>query len=250
MKRKSILLAFALVLLFAGLALGSVSLVRIEPAFYRAAEQVAGEERKQRSHEFENSSSGLFNDITEAVDIGTEDRSSWQWTFTADQINSFFSEDFVEHGIADKFLPKGLREPRIALEKDRIRLGFRYGAGAWSSIVTVDLRVWLVSKEANVVALELQGMRAGAMPFSAQSLLEGVAETIRQARIDISPWYRHRGNPVALLRLQSERSSATARLTQLELRPGVLLIGGRSPNAVRRSKRQALTLRTAGSPQP
>lgn len=231
MKRKSIWMAVAAVAVVVGLGAGTLLMVRVEPGFYRAAEQAADESRKQRSAEFSNAFVGLVNDVINgAVEIGTEDRSSWQWTFHADQINSYFSEDFVQKsGLAEKLLPKNLREPRVAIEPDRIRLGFRYGSGRWSTIVTVDLRVWLVAKEANVVALELQGMRAGALPFSALSFLEGVSEAIRQYHIDMSPWYRHRGNPVALLRLQTDPSAATARLTRLELRPGTLTIAGRSP---------------------
>src|SRR5262245_48834955 len=94
MKRNSILLTIALVLLVAAFGAGGVLLVRYEPAYYRDAEPVAGETRKQRSAEFLNASSGLFNDVNEAAEIGNEDRSTWQWTFAAEQINSYFGEDF------------------------------------------------------------------------------------------------------------------------------------------------------------
>ncbi len=256
MKRKSILLAIALVLLLTSLAGGGYLMIRVEPAFYRAGAQPADDGRKDRSNEFVNASIGLYNDLAEAIELGAQDRSSWQYSFTTDLINSFFSEEFVKSGMGEKLLPKNLREPRVALEQDRIRLGCRYGTGAWSSVVTIDLRVWLVAREPNVVALELQGMRAGALPFSAQSLLEAIAEGVRQAHIDISPWYRRKGNPVALLKLQSERSATTARLTRLELRPGVLVIGGKTPHA--QPPRDSVGQQTAGarpasgnlSPQP
>src|SRR5262245_19292437 len=131
MKRKSILLGLALVALLAGLASAAVFLLRCEPRFYRAAEQPAGEARRQRSAEFSNDSMGLVNDIlNDFIEIGNPGRSAWQWPFTAEQINSYFSEDFVRSGLAEKILPKNLREPRVAIDQDRLRLGFRYGHGA------------------------------------------------------------------------------------------------------------------------
>ena len=39
--------------------------------------------------------------------------------------------------------PDGLNAPRIAFENGRVRLGMRYGTGWWSSIISVDLHVWL-----------------------------------------------------------------------------------------------------------
>jgi hypothetical protein len=79
----------------------------------------------------------------------------------------------------------------------------------------------------NVICLEILGRKAGAMPVSAQSLLELISE---QARKDIEvTWYRHEGNPVALLRFQNDRARPTFQLRRLELRQGMITIGGMSP---------------------
>jgi hypothetical protein len=48
---------------------------------------------------------------------------------------------------------------------DRVRLAFRYGAEWWNTVITIDLRLWLVKSEANVVAMELVGY-AGSLPIS------------------------------------------------------------------------------------
>ncbi len=120
-----------------------------------------------------------------------------------------------------------LSEPRVAIEPDKLRVGFRYGMGSWSTVVSIDLRVWLVAKEPNVVALEFEGMHAGALPISSQSLLENASQTAR--RHDIDPtWYRHNGHPVLLLRFQAGRSRPTFQLQQFELHAGVLSIAGHS----------------------
>jgi hypothetical protein len=159
---------------------------------------------------------------------GIVDKRQWDGRFTEEQINSYCQEDLLKEHADGQPLPEGISEPRIALdEPDRIRLAFRYGKGLWSTVVSIDLHVWLVATEPNVVALEFQGMFAGALPISSQSLLEHASETARQH--DIEPtWYRHNGHPVLLLRFQAGRSRPTFQLQQLDLHQGVLCIRGRS----------------------
>jgi hypothetical protein len=118
--------------------------------------------------------------------------------------------------------------PRFCLEPEHVRLGFRYGQGWRSSIISIDLRVWLAAKEPNTVALEVEGLRAGALPISAPSLLERIYETVRQQQNIDPSWYRHNGHPVLVLRFQADRGKLTYLLSRLELREGKLLIAGRS----------------------
>src|SRR5207253_285599 len=97
---------------------------------------------------------------------------AWDDSFSEEQLNSFLEEDFVRSA-ANKFtLPDHITDPRVAFEPDRIRLGFRYHVGGFSTVVSINMRVWLTKAESNVVALEIQGMRVGALPISAQSILE------------------------------------------------------------------------------
>src|SRR5262249_15115867 len=93
-------------------------------------------------------------------------------------------------------------------------------------IVSIDLHAWL-TREPNVVALEIEGLRAGSLPIGAQSLLESVAEAARPHDIEIS-WFRHNGNPVAVVRFQATKTQPTVRLERLELHQGIIVIGGRS----------------------
>jgi hypothetical protein len=255
MSRRSVLLAVGvLVLLFAGAAAGLVLLLRHEPSFYREAEQPPGVARKKHSGEF----------LTRCSQLGAALREAREWSapFTAEQINSFFAEGFPDPSdqktvpaedlagpgtrsdgapqpfdapaSEEKVLPDDIRDPRVRIDHDRLRLGFRYGKGWWSTIITIDLRVWVAANEPNVVALELQGMHAGALPITVQSLLEYVSETARRRNVDVA-WYRHNGNPVALLHFQGKGTRTTVQLQHLGLEPGRLLIQGRSvdPSPVR-----------------
>jgi hypothetical protein len=217
MTRKSILLGLALVLGVTGAATaGLVALIRREPDFYRQGATRPGKERKQKSQEFVSEFCHLYNEAAYST--------KWEVQFSEEQINSYFDEDFVGSGLLGKSLPEGIREPRIDIDANKLRLAFRYGTGAWSFVISVELRLWL-TEELNVVALEVLGLRAGSLPISAQSFLDQASEVARAQNIDVT-WYRHHGNPVALLRFQADHQHPTIQLQRLSLQPGKLVISG------------------------
>jgi len=222
MKRRSILLAVGIVfLLVVGGAATLALLVLHEPEFYRRAMRPAGEQRKQWSKEFvEKSAQHVLQAIL--------NEHPWHEEFTEEQINSYFAEDFVRTVSVEKTYPEGIADPRLAIDDNRVRLAFRYGTRPWSTIISIDLNVWLVPKEPNVVALEIEGLYAGALPISAQSILERLSEAIRrqwQDQIEVT-WYRHNGKPVAILRFQGEKREYSLQLRQLKLQPKTLVLAG------------------------
>ena len=128
---------------------------------------------------------------------------------------------------ANKFtLPDHITDPHVVFEPERVRLGFRYHVGRFSTIVSIDIRVWLTKAESNVVALEIQGMRAGALPISAQSILERLSEAADSNNVKLS-WYRYNGNPVAILHFQSDQRRRV-KLENLDVHPGKISIKGQS----------------------
>src|SRR5262249_12529331 len=110
-------------------------------------------------------------------------------------------------------------------EQNRIRLGFRYGKGPLTTVVSLQIRIWLVAREVNTVALEFESLHAGALPVSAQSLLHRIADFAHQKDIDPT-WYRRNGHPVLVLRFQADRSRPTFLLQRLEASTGALRISG------------------------
>src|SRR5262245_31553764 len=213
--RTLVCLSFVLIIAFGSLLL----LVRREPAMYRQVKLPEEPERRKLSGEF---ASGVQR-LMDSVGNNAEDR--WAETFTAEQMNSYFVEDFVR--VRPFKLPSGISSPRIQIEPGGLQLAFRYGRGFWNSVVTVDLSVWLVADEPNVIAVELTGLHAGAMPVSMQSVLEQIAEAAHHWNIDVT-WYRHEGNPVALVRFQPDRPNPTVVLQRLELDHGKVIIEGKS----------------------
>ncbi len=224
MSRKSLLLTSSIVLtLVGGLGVALYLLVHHEPDVYRRASVPPGPLRAQRSQEFYEEFSQLIN----SVQPGNE--REWYIKLTDEQINSYFAEGFVQSGIDERVLPEGISEPRVVLEPDKVRMAFRYKTGPICTIVTIDLGVWLAKKEPNVVALELQGLHAGSLPISAQSLLNMVTETLRERNGIEMSWFRHpqTGNPVALLRFASDQPRATVQLQAVQVEQGSIVIRGK-----------------------
>jgi hypothetical protein len=219
MSRKSFLLAVTVVLVLASVGSALVWMVQHEPEFYLRTAVPPGHERKQRSGRF-------FQEFVQMCQ-DAHHYQEWSARFEEECINSYFDEQFVTSGLAERVLPEGITAPRIAIEPERIRLAFRYGAGPLTTVISIDLRMWLAPKEPSVVVLELQGLHAGTLPIAAQSLLERVSEAALQNNIEVT-WYRHRGNPVAILRFQADQDHPTLRLDHLVLQQGAIEIHGRS----------------------
>jgi hypothetical protein len=220
MKRWSFLVGTgALLLLVGGAVAALVLLVRHEPDFYRKAAIPPGPQRQQQASKFQTEFFHLINNQV----IHSEPK--WGAEVTEEQINSYFQEDFSRPGTADRVLPTGSSDPRVQIEPGKLRVGLRYGSGLWQTIVSVELQVWVAGKEPNVIVAEVLRLRAGALPISSQSLLDRLAEAARARRIDVT-WYRHHGNPVAVLRLATDQPRTSARLQSLELQQGKLAISG------------------------
>jgi hypothetical protein len=218
MRRKPLLLVLGIclaVLVVVGMPL--LVLLRSQPDFYRRGAMPPGDLRKQRSKEFIGQFVHLLNDPREYR--------VWGARLTDSQINSYFEEDFLRPGdFGHSFFPE-VNAPRIAFENERIRFGMRYGVGWWTTILSVDLRVYLAAHEANVVVVEIERIRAGALPISAQSILERISEVARRQDIEVT-WYRRQGRPVALLRFGAGRSDSGVQLQRLQLQDGTLTISG------------------------
>jgi hypothetical protein len=221
MGRRRLLVTLAVLLAAAG-GLGGLLylLVRYESAWYVEAALPPGKMRTDLSQEFHAELWAFINAVS-----GDQE---WFGKFRQEQINSYFEEGFVESGLDRGVLPDAISALRLRIEPDKLRLGFRYGSGAWSTIITLDLRVWLPAGEPNVLALELVGLHAGVVPIKALSLLERIAQAARDNNIEVT-WYRYNGHPVALIRFQADQPRVTMRLQDISLADGSLMIRGSSP---------------------
>jgi hypothetical protein len=221
MSRRSFLVALGLVVIgVASVGATLFGLLHYEPGHYRRAAVTDAETRVKLSAAF-------MNEFSAFVSSMTTDPDGWYGTFRDDQINSFLAEQFIKCGLGDKVLPDGISEPRIIFDQDRFHLAFRYRSRLVNTVVSISARVWLPKVETNVVAVQLEGFRAGALPFTAQWLLERISESARQNGIEVS-WYRHLGQPVALLRFQADQARPTYQLSAIQIERGQITVHGRS----------------------
>jgi hypothetical protein len=220
MRKKPILMLTVTALLLVGIVGGVVAALKHEPTFYRRVAVAAGEARQHQSKDLQKK----FLKLVERV---LEGRGKWSCSFTEQQINSYFEEDFVRLGDADALAKLSIRSPRVHMDRDTMRVAFRYGSGFWSSVLTYELRLWLVPTEINTLAVEIVQRKAGGLPIAAQSLLTDFKELARNKNLDVT-WYRRDGNPVALIRFPNNRARTHAQLLRFEVADGQLMIDGQS----------------------
>lgn len=218
MRRRAILSVIAIMtLLFLTTGTALALLARHVPAFYVRTASPAGTEREFHCREFFARSAELHNKMS--------DDGPWQQEFTQEQFNSYFQTQDEDNEMSSRIveIPEDIKDIRIAFDQDIIRIGFRYGEGEWSCIVSVEFRLWLVAQKTNVIALELCDFRAGALPLGTRSMIDFITESARRQNINVT-WFRHAGHPVARLQLQANQSRPTFQLRRLEVTPGKFIV--------------------------
>lgn len=218
-RRKSFLV-FVLVLGSLFLVLGVVwLLLRHEPAFYRGAAPPESEEKRI------GPAASLWNAQEQLKNCFKEDgEPNAVIPIEAKWINCALKQMFTASGQeAGGLARQGISEPRIGFDKDRVHLGFRYRNFFMTSIISLDMRIWLVPNEINTFAIEILNRRAGALPFPTQALLEEISTTVRKHKFDVN-WYRHDGHPVALVRVQRDGPRPAARFDRIDFEPGKMTL--------------------------
>ncbi|HVK17692.1 MAG TPA: hypothetical protein VM533_12150 [Fimbriiglobus sp.] len=221
MRRRSVLYAL-LILCLAGVAVvGTLALlVKQEPAFYTA-------DPGDGATDVEVASAVLtrFGDLMNDVRL----QPKWSGSFTATELNAFLRENLREDGWLARVLPPELTDPRVAIDGDRVKVAGRVGDGIWSTVVSAELRVWLVKDEVNTVAVELVGMRAGVLPVELQWFrgLDAIAEAVQDRNVDVS-WYRHDGHLVGVFRLYADQPRPPTQLQTVMVADGRVTVAGRS----------------------
>ena len=132
----------------------------------------------------------------------------WEQQFTQEQLNGYFQAQDAANDLPAPLveIPEDVKDIHVAFENDMIRVGFRYGEGDWSCIISVEFRVWL-TKKTNVIALEFCDFRAGALPLGTRTLIDFITEAARRQNIDVT-WFRRAGHPIALLQIASKSAAA------------------------------------------
>lgn len=217
-KRKIGWLCGILFLVLAGGVTALAAAVKHEPSFYRHNQGPSSETSRELAFTFVRH----FGEM-----LQRRKQEKWGCDTSEAELNSFFNEIFVERGEAEELRKLGISAPSVTFSDDHVRLAFRYGSGFFSTVISYDMKIWLVPKEANVIAVEIERARAGALPISKQSILHQLAEFARKQNYKVT-MYRHESNPVALIDLQGDSPQPKSILTMLKIGPSTLHIRGKT----------------------
>jgi hypothetical protein len=220
MRRRKFFAAILILLTAIGLAFGGLVYgAKRDPEFYTAANAPRDYDTHERSAKLLTRVMELQNDVRA--------REEWGDTITTDDLNAFFVENLGPKGRLTESLPKGFHSPRVAIEGDRLFLGVQYREGFWSTVVWLELKVWLVAEQTNVAAVEVCNLKAGMLPFGSQSILDRISDVARESSIDVK-WYRNGSNPVGLFKFFAKQPRPTSQVVTLEVKDGKIIIAGRS----------------------
>lgn len=150
----------------------------------------------------------------------------WGATLSADHLNAFFREDPALNNLVEPRLG-GLTAPRVAVDGDRLKLAARYGCGFWSTVVSVELRAWVIADEPNLFAVELVSHKAGALPLPTRWLMDALTAFVADKGIGVT-WYRSAARPVAVCKWLPGQSRPNTLLQTIAFEDGAITVGGRN----------------------
>lgn len=221
MSRKRLLISAGLIAgSLLAVAVGLVVMAKRQPSFYEQAAMPEGPQREADAKLFQQNFSQLRNSLVTF-------EPNWDVTITADELNAYFQQDYYDQG-GDANLPDGWHAPRVKIEDGKIRVGVRYGEGLFSTILSLEIKPWLVPNQTNVLAMEIVSFQAGSLPISTGTLLDRISAAARREHIDVT-WYRRQGHPVAVMKFQSDLTQPTFQFSHLDVGEGKVRIVGKVP---------------------
>jgi hypothetical protein len=213
-----ILMTAVVVLGLLGVAvLGLFNAVHREPEFYQQAMLVEPNIHADAGDELEQGILDLHNDVRT---VGT-----WEATFTEEQINGWLVSDLPEK--FPRVLPRGTQEPRIAIDKDAIRVACRFDNGKIKTVISMALGVDLTT-ETNTLAVRVSKLRAGLLPVPLKHFLDKISTAARRGDIPLR-WRQANGDPVALVTIPVSHEDYAHReiyIDSIELRDGEVYLAG------------------------
>ncbi len=215
---KRTLLFLFLLLLFLGAGSGGLYWSSSQvPEFYQAAlqEQSQPEVRQQKAKQFVQHSMQLVNDVR-----NKEPR--WSQEFSEEQVNAWLAEEL--HQKFNKWVPKGITDPRVKFDKNQIDLGFHLTLKKWSGIISLKFKPWLMKN--HQLVLELDQAKAGLLPIPID---DAISDLIREARNEgwYIEWGQANGNDVLIVHLDRGKSKLPE-LTALAVEPGFFRLAGKT----------------------
>lgn len=190
-KRICVTIGLFLILVGAGMY-WAVRQTKHVPEFYAQATKTLPEATHQASENLIQDFSKLQKD---AARLG-----SWQASFSDAEINAWMIEELPRR--FPRLNAKGVRDPRIVIQEDRVRVAARYKDKRWDTVISFDVKVEM-TEEANMLAVRLSNLRAGALPIPVDRFLKGITKEAARGDIEIR-WDHTDTGPIALVTVPRE----------------------------------------------
>jgi len=202
----------ALIAAFAGGAYYAARQVR---PFYEQALHVEPAALERGSRELESRATALYSDVKQ---VG-----QWQALFTVEQINGWLATQLAADKGSD--LPSNMRDPRIAIARDLLTLGFRTKSGGVEMVISVDAAV-LLTKDGDV-GIRLMSVRAGALPLPIMQLADQLATACKKLKLPVR-WTQEKGQPIALVNIANKAGTKNREffIDSIELRKNEMYVAG------------------------
>jgi hypothetical protein len=202
------------------IAAGLFALYRLSqhvPEFYRQAMEVDPAEQKAAHYAMEQRAFQLESQWNKG--------GPWVARFTAEQINGWLAVDAArEHPLF--LLPPTIRDPRVAIEPDRMILACRYEQGRTTSVLTLAVEPCLLEAEPNSLAVRIRNFRAGRLPIPLTEITTPLSEAAKRQTDDLRlQWRQEGGDPVAVISLL-DKKGRRIRIETVELRDGEICVAG------------------------
>lgn len=216
---KAGLLLLAVVLTVAGVL---AWVVKREPDFYAQAMAVPPQADDPK---LASETQARIAELLVAVGSPYNAPGDWGYTFSADELNAFLREDEDNVMLLRPRLDD-ISDPRVAVQGDRLLVGGRVGDGPFSTVLSVEIRAWLVGGEPNTFAVELVAVRAGLLPLNKRWVMDRLSEYAARHNAEVT-WFRGGSNPVAVCRLRVNQTQPDLLLQAVDIKDDRITLRGK-----------------------
>ena len=190
------------------------------PEFYERAVEQPSPERLAASSE------KLMSDVRQ-LQQDVETAGQWQAKFAADEVNAWLADQLPKK--FPRLKAKGLRDPRIAIEKDRLLFAAHYKDHRIDAVVSCELGVRLTDQP-NRLAVTVHNIRAGALPLPLSQFQTRIDRATSRTKLNLQ-WEDQDDETVALVDVlgdYADQVNEDVVIEWIELSDNQLTVAGRT----------------------
>lgn len=120
---------------------------------------------------------------------------NWCATITEDQINGWLMAELPER--FPEVLANGMRDPRVVIEPDRLRIACQYRSGNMEAVLTLETEAFLTNRP-NEIGFRILDTRIGSVAGLTEEALRPITNACYRARVRMR-WLRRGEHPEAIV---------------------------------------------------